>query len=411
VSNKSRDPTTSKQFCNIDGLQRRTFSAVYTKVCSLRSVGQKSKRWSDQEDDITRKITKEQHEALTSLLNRRNNGGKTSTQLCNINGLQHRTVNTVYIRLCNLIPSDQGSNPLPSSLESNLPPSSQEVILPPSRQRINSWTDKENGIIRKLTEEQRKALGHIKRLTRGKSNSQLCNTNGLEHRTVTAVYCRFYALLPPAGPKNNWTDQELGNVYRLTVEQRKELIALKGSGRATILCSLPGLQSRTNNSVLGKWYDIHSDKNWTEEEANFVRHLTKKQLNKLEEVEKKNWAALAMEMCDINGLHHQTFSSVINRVQKELKEGRLENDQETFPAKDLPSRIYKKQYQLQNEQETSPAKDLRSSVYQSRPWTPEEDDILLRLTSRQRTALLSHKVITRSTISDFPVLQQAMELK
>jgi len=64
-----------------------TFSAVYTKVCSLRSVGQKSKRWSDQEDDIIRKITKEQHQALTSLLNRRNNGGKTLTQLCNINGL------------------------------------------------------------------------------------------------------------------------------------------------------------------------------------------------------------------------------------------------------------------------------------------------------------------------------------
>ncbi len=299
VSNKSRDPTTSKQFYNVDGLQRRTFSAVYTKVCSLRSVGQKSIRWSDQEDDIIRKITKEQHEALTSLLNRRKNGGKTSTQLCNINGLQHRTVNAVYIRLCNLIASDQGSNPLPSSQESNLPPSSQEIILPPSRQRINSWTDKEDGIIRKLIEEQRKALGHIKRLTRGKNNSHLCNINGLEHRTVTAVYGRFYALLPPAGPKNNWTDQELGNVYRLTVEQRKELIALKDSGRATILCSLPGLQSRTNNSVLGKWYDIHSDKNWTEEEANFVRHLTKKQLNKLEEVEKKNWAGLGTEVYNL----------------------------------------------------------------------------------------------------------------
>jgi hypothetical protein len=107
VSNKSRDPTASKQFCNVDGLQRRTFSAVYTKVCSLRSVGQKSKRWSDQEEDIIRKITKEQHEALTSLLNRRKDGGKTSTQLCNINGLQHRTVNADYIRLQNRFPCSE----------------------------------------------------------------------------------------------------------------------------------------------------------------------------------------------------------------------------------------------------------------------------------------------------------------
>lgn len=84
----------------------------------------------------------------------------------------------------------------------------------------------------------------------------------------------------------------------------------------------------------------------------------------------------------------------------------MENDQGTFPAKDSPSRIYKKQDQLHNEQETSPAKDLRSSVYQSRPWTPEEDNILLKLTRRQRTALLSHKVITRSTISGFPGLER-----
>lgn len=83
LNNKSRDPTTSKQLCNIDGLQRRTFNAVYsyTKVCFLRSVGQKSKRWSNREDDIIRKITKEQHETLTSLLNKRNNGKNLNTTL------------------------------------------------------------------------------------------------------------------------------------------------------------------------------------------------------------------------------------------------------------------------------------------------------------------------------------------
>ena len=79
--------------------------------------------------------------------------------------------------------------------------------------------------------------------------------------------------------------------------------------------------------MLGKWYDIHSDKNWPAEEVNIVRHLTEKELNKPDEVEKKNWVALAMEICDINDLHHQPFRSVINHVQKEF---RLENDQETI---------------------------------------------------------------------------------
>ena len=98
-----------------------------------------------------------------------------------------------------------------------------------------------------------------------------------------------------------------------------------------------------------------------------MRHLTEKQLDKLEEMKKKDGAAHAMEMCDIDGLHRQTFGSVIYHVQRELKQGRLENDRETIPAKESPPEIYRKQDQLQNEQKTSPAKDLRSSVYRARP--------------------------------------------
>jgi hypothetical protein len=178
----------------------------------LRPVSQKTKRWTKLEDDIIRRITKEQQEAFLFLLNKRTNGKSASTQLCNINGLQHRTVNAVYVRFCNLIPSGQ---------RSNLPPSGQEFNLPPSRQKINSWTDKEDKIIRKLTEEHRKALSQIKRLNTGKNNLQLCNINGLQHRTVGAVYNRFYDLLPPAGPKKDFTHQELGNVYKITTQQRK----------------------------------------------------------------------------------------------------------------------------------------------------------------------------------------------
>ena len=81
-----------------------------------------------------------------------------------------------------------------------------------------------------------------------KSPNKLCFIDGLEHRMVGAVYNRFYDLLPPAGPKTDFTDQELGNVYKLTTEQRKELIALRNSERST-LCSFPGLQSRTVHSV------------------------------------------------------------------------------------------------------------------------------------------------------------------
>jgi len=108
-----------------------------------------------------------------------------------------------------------------------------------------------------------------------------------------------------------------------------------------------------------------------------VRHLTEKQLDELEKKENKNGAALAMEMCDIDGLHRQTFGSVTYRVQKELKQGRLGTDRKT-----------------------SPAKELQSSVYRARPWTPEEDGILLELTKRQRTTLLSYKVIARNEDQD-----------
>ena len=408
LSKNSRDRTICKQLCTIDGFQRRTFSAVYSKVCKLRPASQKNKRWTEPEDDIIRRITKEQQEALLFLLNKRTNGKSASTQLCNIKGLQHRTVNAVYLnylKLRNLNTSAQESNIPPFSQEINLSPSSQEITLSRSRQAINSWTDKEDDIVRKLTDEERKALGYLKRSTKGEKPQQLCFIDGLEHRMVGAVYNRFYDLLPPAGPKTDFTDQELGNVYKLTTEQRKELIALRNSERST-LCSFPGLQSRTVHSVLKRWYKIHSVKKWTDEEVNVVRHLTEKQLDKLEEMEKKHGAAHAMEMCDIDGLHRQTFGSVIYRVQRELEQGRLENDREMIPAKESPPEIYRKQDQLQDEQKTSPAKDLRSSVYRARPWTPEEDGILLKLTKRQRTTLLNYKVAARNERSRFPGLER-----
>jgi hypothetical protein len=411
LSKNSRDRKRSKQLCTIDGLQHRTFNAVYSKVCKLRPVSQRTKRWTEPEDNIIRRITKEQQEALLFLLNKRTNGKSASTQFCKIKGLQHRTVNAVYIRsLHSLSTAAQESNIPPSSQEINLSPSttavsSQDISRSRSRQAINSWSDKEDEIVRKLTEEERKALGYLKRSTKGETLQKLCSINGLEHRTVGAVYNRFYELLPPAGPNNEFTNQELEKVYQLTTEERKELIALRNSKRRT-LCSFPGLQSRTVHSVLAKWYTIHSVKKWTDEEVNVVRHLTEKQLDKLEEKENKNGAALAMEMCDIDGLHRQTFGSVTYRAQKELKQGRLENYRETFPAKVLPQEIYGKQDQLQNEHKTSLAKDLQSSVYRARPWTPEEDGILLELTKRQRTTLLSYKVIARNERSRFPGLER-----
>jgi hypothetical protein len=397
LSKNSRDRKRSKQLCAIDGLQHRTFSAVYSKVCKLRPVSQRTKRWTEPEDNIIRRITKEQQEALLFLLNKRTNGKSASTQFCKIKGLQHRTVNAVYIRSLHSLST--------AAQESNIPPSSQDISRFRSRQAINSWSDKEDEIVRKLTEEERKALGYLKRSTKGETLQKLCSVNGLEHRTVGAVYNRFCELLPPAGPNHEFTNQELEKVYQLTTEERKELIALRNSKRRT-LCSFPGLQSRTVHSVLAKWYTIHSVKKWTDEEVNVVRHLTEKQLDKLEEKENKNGAALAMEMCDIDGLHRQTFGSVTYRAQKELKQGRLENYRETFPAKVLPQEIYGKQDQLQNEHKTSLAKDLQSSVYRARPWTPEEDGILLELTKRQRTTLLSYKVIARNERSRFPGLER-----
>ena len=175
LSKNSRDRTTCKQLCTIDGFQRRTFSAVYSKVCKLRPVSQKNKRWTEPEDDIIRRITKEQQEALLFLLNKRTNGKSASTQLCNIKGLQHRTVNAVYLnylKLRNLNTSAQESNIPPFSQEINLSPSSQEITLSRSRQAINSWTDKEDDIVRKLTDEERKALGYLKRSTKGEKPQQ-----------------------------------------------------------------------------------------------------------------------------------------------------------------------------------------------------------------------------------------------
>lgn len=100
--------------------------------------------------------------------------------------------------------------------------SSQDVSRSQSRQAINSWTAKEDEIARKLTEEERKALGYLKRSTKGETLQKLCSINGLEHRTVGAVYNRFYELLPPAGPKDKFINQELEKAYQLTTEERKE---------------------------------------------------------------------------------------------------------------------------------------------------------------------------------------------
>jgi len=74
LSKNSKDRTRSKQLCNIDGLQYRTFSALYSKVCKLRPVSQRAKRWTEPEDNIIRRITKEQQEAFLFLLNKRTSG-------------------------------------------------------------------------------------------------------------------------------------------------------------------------------------------------------------------------------------------------------------------------------------------------------------------------------------------------
>jgi hypothetical protein len=146
LSKNSKDRKRSKQLCNIDGLQYRTFSALYSKVCKLRPVSQRTKRWTEPEDNIIRRITKEQQEALLFLLNKRTNGKSASAQFCKIKGLQHRTVNAVYIRFRSLSTAARESNIPPSSQGNNLSPSttavsSQDISRSRSRQAINSWTD------------------------------------------------------------------------------------------------------------------------------------------------------------------------------------------------------------------------------------------------------------------------------
>ena len=130
LSKISRDRKRSKQLCTIDGLQHRTFNAVYSEVCKLRPVSQRTKRWTEPEDNLIRRITKEQQEALLFLLNKRTNGKSASTQFCRIKGLQHRTVNAVYIRSLHSLST--------AAQESNIPPSSQEINLSPSTTAVSS---------------------------------------------------------------------------------------------------------------------------------------------------------------------------------------------------------------------------------------------------------------------------------
>lgn len=125
LSENSRDRKRNNQFCAIDGLQHRTFSTVYSIVCKLRLVSQRTNCWTESEDQVIRRITRNSYFYWTRELMENGRQPKSAK----IKGLQYRTVNAVILLFHNLSRAVQ---------ESNIPPSSQKIILPSSTTAMSS---------------------------------------------------------------------------------------------------------------------------------------------------------------------------------------------------------------------------------------------------------------------------------